>query len=69
MKEARRLLEQFARDRKADRISDDLAALDSHPMKSEGVTDMYLANLAAKHSARFGTFEQTIAHAAVEVIG
>ena len=68
MQEARRLLEQFARDRKADRISDDLNALDSHPMKSEELTDLYLADLAAKHGARLGTFDQTIAHAAVDVI-
>lgn len=68
MQEARRLLEQFARDRKADRIADDLIALDSHPLKSEEVIDMYLANLAAKHGARFGTFDQTIAHVAVDVI-
>jgi len=65
---ARRLLEQFAKDRKADRIADDLVALDSRPVKSEEVTDMYLANLAAKHGARFGTFDQAIAHAAVDLI-
>jgi toxin-antitoxin system PIN domain toxin len=68
MQEARKLLQQFARDRGADRISDDLGALDSHPGNSEEVTDMYLADLAAKHGARFGTFDQTIAHAAADVI-
>jgi uncharacterized protein len=68
MAEARKLLKQFAKDRKADRISDDLAALDSHPGNSEEVTDTYLADLAAKHGARFGTFDQTIAHTAVDVI-
>lgn len=69
MQEARKLLEQFARDRKANRIADDLVALDSRPTKSEEVTDMYLANLAAKHGARLGTFDQAIAHAAVDVVG
>ena len=37
-------------------------------MKSEEVTDMYLADLAAKHGARLGTLDQTIADAAVDVI-
>ena len=68
MPEARKLLEQFVKDRKADRITDDLAALDSHPMNSEEVTDMYLADLAAKHGARFGTLDRRITHAAVDVI-
>ncbi len=68
MKEARRLLDQFATDRRAERIADDLAAMDSHPRKSEEVTDMYLADLAAKHGARFGTLDQGITHPAAEVI-
>jgi hypothetical protein len=68
MEEARKLLERFAKDRKADRIDDNLAALDSHPGRSEEVTDVYLADLAAKHGVRFGTFDQTIAHAVVDVI-
>ncbi len=68
MQEARKLLERFAKDRKAERIFDDLTALDSHAMQSEEVTDLYLADLAAKHGARFGTFDQAITHAAVEVI-
>ncbi len=68
MKEARGLLDQFATDRKADRIADDLAAMDSHPRKSEEVTDMYLADLAVKHGARFGTFDQGITHPAADVI-
>src|SRR5271170_711454 len=49
MAKARELLNQFAIDRKAARISDDLPALDSHPGKSEEVTDHYLADLAALH--------------------
>jgi uncharacterized protein len=69
MEQARRLLEQFATDRKAERVPDDLPVLDSHPKKSEQVTDHYLADLAAKHGARLGTFDQAIRHAAVDVIG
>jgi hypothetical protein len=68
MAQARRLLEQFATDRRAGRIADDLAALDSHPEKSEEVTDHYLADLAAKHGAKLGTFDQSITHPAVELI-
>jgi hypothetical protein len=66
--EARKLLQQFATDRRVDRIEDDLPALDSHSKKSEQVTDLYLADLAAKHGARLGTFDASIAHAAVDVI-
>lgn len=68
MEEARKLLQQFAADRRAHRIEDDLPALDSHSTKSEQVTDLYLADLAAKHDARLGTFDAGITHAAVEVI-
>ena len=35
MDKARRLLETFARERKAERIADDLPALDTHPAKTE----------------------------------
>jgi hypothetical protein len=30
---------------------------------------MYLADSAAKHGARLGTFDQKTAHAAVDVVG
>ena len=65
MKEARKVLEKFAEDMDADRIADDLPALDSHPRKSEEVTDLYLA---AKHGARLGTLDRGIVHASVDVI-
>ena len=68
MEKARKLLDQFAKDRRADRVADDLAALDSHPGRSENVTDHYLADLAAKHGARLATFDTTIAHPSVEAI-
>jgi toxin-antitoxin system PIN domain toxin len=69
MEQARKLLEQFVTDRKADRVADDLPVLDSHPKKSGQVTDLYLADLAAKHGARLGTFDQAIKHTAVDLIG
>jgi|SRR5665213_1039180 len=68
MEKARDLLKQFEIDRKAVRITDDLQALDSHPAKSEGVTDHYLADLAVLHGARLATFDQNITHSSVDVI-
>ena len=44
------------------------AWLAGNAKKSEEVTDHYLADLAAKHDARLGTFDRAISHAAVEVI-
>ena len=68
MEHARKLLAQFVTDRKAERIPDDLPALDSRPKVSEQVTDLYLAELAARHGARLATFHQKIKHSAVDVI-
>jgi len=68
MEQARKLLDQFAVDRKAERIADDLPALASHPRKSEQVTDLYLADLAAEHGARLATLDQGIKHTADDVI-
>ena len=45
MDKARELLERFVSERKAERITDDLPALESHPQTSEQVTDHYLADL------------------------
>lgn len=52
MHQARELLEKFTNERKAERIADDLPALDSHPQSSEQVTDHYLADLAARHGVQ-----------------
>jgi toxin-antitoxin system PIN domain toxin len=68
MAKARAGLEKFAQERKADRIADDLPALDSHSSKSEHVTDFYLASLAARHGLKLATFDASINHPAVEVI-
>ena len=68
MDKARVLLEKFSAERKAEWIPDDLAALRSQPKKSEEVTDLYLADLAAKHGAKLATFDQSISHKAVDVI-
>jgi toxin-antitoxin system PIN domain toxin len=68
MEKARKLLNQFATDRKAVRIADDLPALDSHSGKSDEVTDHYLADLATLHGARLATLDQNLTHVSVDVI-
>ncbi len=68
MDKARELLDKFSAERNAERISDDLAPLDSHPKSSDEVTDQYLANLAQKHGAKLATFDGDIKHNAVEVV-
>ena len=68
MADARSALERFAKDQKAERIPADLEALESHPSKSEEVTDIYLADLAAKHGSKLGTMDGGIIHPAVESI-
>lgn len=68
MDEARKVLERFAAERKAERIPDDLPALDSHPKESHQVTDHYLANLAARHGFKLATFDGELKHASVDLI-
>jgi uncharacterized protein len=68
MEKARKLLSQFATDRRAGRIADDLAALDSRAARSEEVMDLYLADLAPHHGARLATLDQSIAHPAADII-
>jgi predicted nucleic acid-binding protein len=68
MDDARKVLEKFATERKADRIPDDLPALASYPRTSEQVTDHYLANLAAKHGLKLATFDTQINHPFVELV-
>ena len=65
---AREVLEKFASERKADRIPDDLPALDSHPRSSDQVTDHYLANLAAKHGFKLATLDVQLKHPSAELI-
>jgi predicted nucleic acid-binding protein len=68
MPTARRVLESFASQFKAERISDDMPALDSHPRKSDEVTDHYLADLAAKHGLKLATLDEQLKHPSVEVV-
>lgn len=68
MVDARQVLEKFASERNAERISDDLPALDSNPQTSDQVTDHYLANLAAKHGFRLATMDAQLSHPSAELI-
>lgn len=68
MDKARDLLNRFAKDRQAVSIACDLDALDSHPDKSEDVTDHYLADLAQLHGARLATLDQNINHASADIL-
>src|SRR5580698_10205680 len=68
MSQARASLEKFSRERRAEWISDDLPALDSHPRASAQVTDHYLADLAAKHGLKLATLDEQLKHPAVEVV-
>ena len=68
MQTARKALAQFCAERQVEWIADDLLPLDSHPFKSDQVTDVYLADLAAKHGLRFGTLDTGIKHAAAVLV-
>jgi uncharacterized protein len=68
MDRAVEVLERFALERKAERIPDDLPALESHPRTSDQVTDHYLANLALKHGFKLATFDRKLRHPSAELI-
>jgi toxin-antitoxin system PIN domain toxin len=68
MERAREALEAFASERKVERIKDDLDAVESHPGKSDEVTDHYLADLAGKHGLKLATFDQGLKQASVELV-
>jgi toxin-antitoxin system PIN domain toxin len=68
MSDARSALEQFSAERAAERIADDLPALEAKARKSEEVTDSYLAALADKHGFKLATFDKNLSHQSVELI-
>lgn len=68
MDDARAALQKFLQDRKVQRISDDLPALQSHPKSSKQVTDSYLAALADKHGFKLATMDGKINHPAATLI-
>jgi len=68
MDKTRELLRRFIHERNVSRIPDDLPALESKPLKSDDVTDSYLAELALRHNAKLATMDTRIKHPAVVVI-
>ena len=68
MAASRQLLHAFLERHKAQLVPADLPALKSSARKSEELTDLYLADLAASKGMKFATFDTGIKHAAVEVI-
>ncbi len=68
MPKARAALKLFLDERKAQRVPDDLPALNSSPKKSDEVTDFYLAGLAAKHQMKLATLDGHIKHPAVVLV-
>jgi toxin-antitoxin system PIN domain toxin len=69
MEKTRKLLQQFLTERAVRRIPDDLPAMDSHPQKTEQVTDLYLATLADKHGMKLATLDEKIKHSAALLVG
>ena len=49
-------------------LAADLPALKSSARRSDGVTDLYLAELASSKGMKLATFDTHIKHAAVQVI-
>jgi len=68
MPKARELLQKFLTGRLAGRISDDLPAMDSHPQKTDQVTDFYPATLADKHGMKLAILDENIKHPAVVLV-
>jgi toxin-antitoxin system PIN domain toxin len=68
MEKTRDLLQTFLTERAAGRVPDDLPPLDSHPQKTEQVTDFYLAALADKHGMKLATLDENIKHPAAVLV-
>jgi hypothetical protein len=68
MDSAQSLLNSFLSQRNVRRISADLPVLASHAEKSDAVTDVYLAELAARHEMKLATLDENIRHPAATVI-
>ena len=70
MADARKALADFIKDVAPDFIPADVRALDGvAATNSKVTTDFYLVNLAATHGLKLATFDDSIAHPAVERIG
>lgn len=65
---ARRLLADFLSKHAVEFVPCDLAALESQAARSDGVTDLYLADLASRKGMTLATLDRGIAHPAVEIV-
>jgi toxin-antitoxin system PIN domain toxin len=65
---ARESLERFIAESNAERIPDDMPALESRAEHSEQITDHYLADLALRHGLKWATLDEGLIHAATELI-
>ena len=68
MPDARKLLGDFLSSHDVQFVPADLPALKSSAQKSDGVTDGYLAGLAASKAMKLATLDKGIVHVAVELI-
>lgn len=68
MATSRQLLESFLRKRESLFIADDLLPLKSSAQRSEHVTDLYLAELAASRGMKLATLDAGISHRTVVFI-
>ena len=70
MTDARTALQAFIDDELPGFIAANTRALEGSPApNSKTTTDYYLANLASTHGLKLATFDEGIAHPAVETIG
>jgi predicted nucleic acid-binding protein len=65
---ARRLLSDFLFRHEVEFIPCDLPGLESRAAKSDGVTDLYLADLASRKGMTLATLDTGIVHPAVEIL-
>ncbi len=68
MEKAREGLQRFCAERAVEWVYDDLLPLESAPATSREITDIYLADLAAKHGLKLGTLDAGITHPAAVLI-
>jgi len=65
---ARKLLADFLAKHAVEFVPCDLAALESRAGKSDGVTDLYLADLASRRGMILATLDTGIVHPSVEIV-